>query len=367
MARRDYYQVLGVGRDAPAEEIKKAYRRLAMECHPDRKPGDAEAEERFKEASEAYSVLSDPDRRARYDTYGHAGMNGAAGPATAGGFADVFADLFSDFFGGRGAATSSGRGDDLRYRLRLTLEEAAAGVERSITYPRQEECERCLGDGQEPGHKPVTCKTCQGRGEVRFQQAFFTMARTCPHCGGRGKMVEHPCKGCRGEGRVRKERTLAVNIPAGVREGTRLRLRGEGDGGLHGGEKGDLFVVTEIEEHPLFGRDGDHLILDLPLRLDTAVLGGEVEVPTLEGPTPFKIPEGTQPGQVFQLKGKGMPRLQASGRGDLFLRVLVEVPRKLGRKQREAMRTLGEELGESSFPQVREHQRKVEKAAQRRK
>jgi len=373
MARRDYYHVLGVPRDSGPDAIKKAYRKIALECHPDRAPGDPAAEARFKEASEAYSVLSDPEKRQRYDAFGHAGVGPSTGPGqgaayAAGGFADVFSDLFADIFGGPSAAPGrrgGARGEDLRYRLRVTLEEASRGVERTITYPRTEECGRCLGDGVEPGHPPASCKTCGGRGEVRYQQSFFTMARTCPHCGGKGRVVDHPCKGCRGEGRVRGERTLTVTVPPGVRDGTRLRLKGEGDAGQGRGERGDLFVVTEVEEHPLFSRDGDNLLCDVPVRLEEAALGGEVGIPTLDGLHQFKIPEGTQSGQVFHLRGKGMPRLQGSGRGDLYLRLLVEVPRKLSRKQKEALRSLTGDLGEAAYQHVKEYRRKVEKTADR--
>ncbi len=363
-SRRDHYAVLGVPREAGAEEIKRAYRRIALECHPDRKPGDAAAEARFKEASQSYSILSDPEKRRRYDAFGHAGSNG---PSTgsgyaAGGFADAFSDLFADIFGGgRGGGRVQGTpGEDLRYRLRLTLEEAARGFERTISFPRLEECERCLGDGVEPGHSPASCKTCGGRGEVRYQQAFFTMARTCPHCAGQGRVVDHPCKGCKGEGRTKKERTLTVTVPAGVRDGTRLRLRGEGDAGRGHGERGDLFVVTEIAEHPVFTRDGDNLLCDLTIRLEDAVLGAEAAIPVLGGSSSLRIPEGTQPGQVFHLKGKGMPRLQGSGHGDLYLRVLVEIPGKLTRKQKDALRALAGEFPEGAYPRVREFARKME-------
>jgi molecular chaperone DnaJ len=366
--RRDHYEVLGIGREAPPEEIKRAYRRIALECHPDRKPGDAAAEARFKEASHSYSILSDPDKRRRYDAHGHAGLGGASGATyTAGGFADVFSDLFSDIFGPqggpRGGAHGGGEpGEDLRYRLTLTLEEAARGFDRSITFSRMEECGRCLGDGAEPGHAPVPCRTCGGRGEVRFQQAFFAMARTCPHCRGRGRMVDHPCMGCKGEGRVRKDRTLTVTVPPGVRDGTRLRLRGEGDAGHGRGHRGDLFVVTEVEEHAIFSRDGDNLLCDLPVRLEDAVLGAEVAIPALEGSSAFKIPEGTQPGQVFHLRGRGMPRLQGAGRGDLYLRVLVEIPARFSRKQKDALRALAGGLGDGAYPRVREFARQMEKS-----
>jgi molecular chaperone DnaJ len=367
MAKRDYYEILQVDRGAGAEEIKKSYRKIALACHPDRNPGDPEAEARFKEASEAYAVLSDPQKRHRYDQFGHQGVGPASGAGagfTAGGFADVFSDLFSDIFGNGQRGTGGGaQGEDLRYRLRLTLEQAAAGMEKSITFPRLEECERCLGDGVEPGHSPAPCRTCGGRGEVRYQQAFFTMARTCPHCAGRGRIVEHPCRSCRGEGRKKQERTLTVTVPPGVRDGTRLRLRGEGDAGHGRGHRGDLFVVTEVEEHSLFARDGDNLVCDVPIRLEDAVLGAEMPIPTLDGPIPFKVPEGTQAGQVFHLKGKGMPRLQGAGRGDLYVRVLVEVPRKLSRKQKELLKALSGELGEGAYPQVREFRKKAHKVA----
>ena len=343
-AKADYYETLQVGRESSPEDIKKAYRRLAIQFHPDRNPDDKDAEEKFKELSEAYSVLSDEEKKTMYDQYGHAGLSGNGGfPGGfdfSGSFADVFSDIFQDFFGGgrAGGRRQRGmRGDDLRYRMTISFEEAVFGTQKEIVYPKLEECDRCLGDGIEPGHEPVTCNACEGMGEVRFQQAFFTMARTCPNCGGRGKIIKDPCTRCRGEGRTRKDRTLTVKVPQGVDDGMRLRIRGEGDGGLSGGGPGDLFVQMEVQNHQFFHRENNDIICEVPIRMEVAAVGGVVEIPTLDGPTELKIPSGTQPGQVFHLKGKGVPRLQGSGRGDQYTRIAVEIPSKLSKKQKKLL------------------------------
>jgi len=363
--KRDYYEVLEISRDCNNEEIKKAYRRLAIQYHPDRNPDNEEAEERFKELSEAYSVLSDAEKRGIYDQYGHAGLSNSGGFANGfdfnTSFADVFSDLFQDFFGGgrTGQRHRGIRGDDLRYRLTITFEEAVFGAQKEIRYPRLTECERCLGDGIEPGHSPTECKVCGGRGEVRYQQAFFTMSRTCPNCGGRGKIVEDPCTACRGEGRVKKDRSLTVKIPPGVGDDTRLRIRGEGDGGLAGGEPGDLFVQIDVKKHPFFIRDNDDIICEVPVRMEVAAAGGTVEVPTLEGTHELKIPAGTQPGQVFNFKGKGIPRLNRNGRGDQYVRIRVEIPTKLTRKQKHLLEEFSSESKPSSYRSVTEFTKKI--------
>ena len=367
VGKRDYYEVLEVNRGSTVEEIKKAYRRLAIEYHPDRNPGETRAEEKFKELSEAYAILSDEEKRSIYDQYGHAGLAGNGGfPGGfdfTGSFADLFSDLFQDFFGtGRSGPRSRGiRGEDLRYRLEITFEEAAFGTEKEIRYPHLVECSQCLGDGLEPGHQPVTCTTCSGMGEVRFQQAFFTMSRTCPTCGGSGRIIENPCKKCHGEGKHREEKSLTAKVPPGVDNGTRLRLRGEGDTGLGGGPNGDLFVVLSIEEHPFFVREGYDIICEIPLKMEIATLGGTIQIPTLEGPVELKIPGGTQPGQVFHFKGKGIPRLHGSGRGYLYIRAAVQVPEKISRKQREILKEFEGNEKTGAYKSVLEFNRKMER------
>ncbi len=371
MRKRDYYETLDVSRDADTEEIKKAYRRLAIEYHPDRNSGDKQAEEKFKELSEAYAVLSDGEKRGIYDQFGHAGLSGNGGFSGGfdfgGSFADLFSDLFQDFFGGgRSGHRSSGiRGQDLRYRLHITFEEAAFGAEKEIQYPNMEQCDQCMGDGVEPGYSPVECKVCSGQGEVRYQQAFFTMSRPCPNCSGTGSIVEHPCRRCNGKGRMRGQKALTVRIPHGVDNGTRLRLQGEGDSGLAGGDPGDLFVLLEVEPHPLFVREGNNILCDVPLRIETAVLGGTILIPTLEGTLDLKIPAGTQPGQVFHLRGKGIPNLHGSGRGDQYVRAMVEVPRSLSRKQKKLLEEFEAQGKTSSYKAVRDFYGKMEKSAKR--
>ena len=364
VSRRDYYEVLEIGRDSSPEEIKKAYRRLAIQYHPDQNPDNREAEERFKELSEAYSVLSDAEKRRIFDQFGHAGLSGSGMGANGfdfgGSFADLFSDIFQDFFGaGRGSRRQRGiRGDDLRYRMDIDFEEAVFGVHKEIRYPRLTECERCLGDGVEPGHTPVECQVCGGRGEVLYQQAFFTMSRTCPNCGGQGKIVENPCSDCRGEGSVRSEKSLTVRIPPGINDRTRLRIRGEGDGGIAGADPGDLFVEVHVRPHPFFLRENDDIICEVPIRMEVAAAGGTVHVPTLEGSRELKIPPGTQPGQVFHFKGQGVPRLSRNGKGDQYVRVQVEIPAKLSRRQKAILEEFSSESKPSSYRSVTEFSKK---------
>jgi len=334
---RDYYEVLGVPRGAADAEIKKAYRQLAMQFHPDRNPGDKAAEDRFKAVNEAYTVLSDPDKRTHYDRFGTAGGPGGFGEA---GFGTIFEDIFENLFtgGGRGSRRSRAvRGEDLQYELKVTLEEAASGIESKIQIPRLEACESCGGTGVPPGSKRVTCEMCHGRGEVRMSQGFLTVARTCPKCRGEGERVETPCKACRGEGRQRAERLLQVKIPAGIEDGMQMRLSGEGSGGLLGGPPGDLYVLVRLREHELFTRDGADLYCDLPVSFTQLALGAEMEVPVLGGTAKLKIATGSQPHQIVRLRGKGMPQLRGRGHGDACYRLILEVPQKLSARQREAL------------------------------
>ena len=338
---RDYYEILGVDPNAGDAELKKAYRQLAMQFHPDKNPGDKKAEERFKEVSEAYAILSDPDKRAHYDRFGTA-PGAAAGGGFDSGFGSLFEDIFDNFFagagGGRGGRRSRAmRGEDLQYELKITLEEAAAGLETKVQIPRLERCEACTGTGAEPGTRKTTCETCQGRGEVRMSHGFLTVARPCPRCGGEGQLNKSPCKGCRGEGRQRAERMLAVKIPPGIDDGMQLRLSGEGSGGVNGGPAGDLYVLVRIREHGVFTRHGADLLTDLPVSFTQLALGAEIDVPVLGGTDHLKIPPGTQPHQVLRLRGQGMPRLRERGHGDACYRVLLEVPPKLSARQREAL------------------------------
>lgn len=355
MARRDYYQVLGVAKNATEAEIKKAYRRLAMKFHPDRNPGDKEAEEKFKEAKEAYEVLSDAQKRGIYDQYGHAGIDAArqgGGPGGAGGFGtadfgDIFGEVFGDIFGtGRrsGGRSQVFRGADLRYGLELDLHEAVFGRTVEIEIPKLVECESCHGTGAAKGSAPVTCETCGGCGQVRMSQGFFQLQQTCPRCRGTGKIIRNPCDKCLGQGRVRRTKKLSVKIPAGVDNGDRIRLAGEGEAGRNGGPPGDLYVEITVREHPIFERDGEHLSCEVPVSFATAVLGGTVEVPTLEGEVSLKIPPETQSGRVFRLREKGVKPVRGGNRGDLFCRVVVETPVKLNAEQRELLRKFDESL-----------------------
>ena len=348
MSKRDYYEVLGVNRDAGDDEIKKAYRKLAMKYHPDRNPDNKEAEEKFKEAKEAYEMLSDPQKKAAYDRYGHAGVDPSmgAGPGAQGfdGFADAFGDIFGDLFGGggRGGRSNVYRGADLRYNLEITLEEAARGAEKTIRIPTVEECGTCHGSGAKPGTHPKPCPTCQGHGQVRVQQGFFSIQQTCPKCHGSGKIIPDPCRDCGGAGRTKKQKTLEVKIPAGIDDGMRLRHAGHGEPGLNGGPPGDLYVEIHIRKHAVFERDHDDLHCEMPISITVAALGGEIEIPTLEGMARLKIPAETQSGKVFRLRGKGIKNVRSHVHGDLMCHVVVETPVNLTERQRELLREFEE-------------------------
>lgn len=346
MAKRDYYEVLGVNRDASEEEIKKAYRKLAMKHHPDRNLDNPKAEESFKEAKEAYEMLTDPQKRAAYDQYGHAGVDPSAGPgpggAGFGNFSDAFGDIFGDIFGGGGRRSNVYRGADLRYNMEISLEDAARGTETKIRIPVMAECETCHGSGARPGTQPVTCTTCAGHGQVRMQQGFFSVQQTCPKCHGSGKMVKDPCPSCHGAGRVKQHKTLSVKIPAGVDEGDRIRLSGEGEAGVNGGPPGDLYVVIHLKPHEIFQRDGGNLHCEMPISYTIAALGGEIEIPTLDGHAKMKIPPETQTGAVFRLRGKGIKPLRSSEIGDLMCHVAIETPVKLTDRQKALLRELEE-------------------------
>ena len=331
----DYYEILGVARDASDNDLKRAYRQLAMQYHPDKNQGDKTAEERFKQISEAYAILSDPDKRAQYDRFGTVG--GGGGFET--GFGTLFEDIFENFFSGgpRGRRTRVARGEDLQYELKLTLEEVATGIETKVQIPRLEACETCTGTGAEPGTKRTTCETCRGQGQVRFNQGFLTVARPCPKCQGTGEVVKNPCKACRGEGRQRAERLLNIKIPAGIEDGMQLRVSGEGSSGLHGGPPGDLYVLVRIREHAVFVRNGADLFCDLPVSFPQLALGVDVDVPVLDGKETLTVPAGSQPHHVLRLRGKGMPHLRGRGRGDACYRLVLEVPQKLNAKQRDAL------------------------------
>lgn len=355
--KADYYQVLGVSKDASDQDLKSAYRKLAMQYHPDRNPGNPEAEEKFKEASEAYQVLSDPQKRAAYDRYGHAGLggNGFEGNpfSSAQDISDIFGDLFGEMFnmgGGGRRASRSRAGEDLRYDLTLDFEEAVFGKQTQVTIRRLETCGDCHGTGTASGHGPTTCPQCQGRGQVRYQQGFFTIARTCNSCGGTGSIIGDPCSTCKGDTRVTRERTIEVKIPGGVEDGTRIRYAGEGDAGRFGGPKGDLYIVLTVKPHEFFVREGNDLHCVVPISFPQAALGAELEIPTLEGETRLKIPEGTQSGKQFVIRGKGVPYLNEHGRGDLVIQVMVQTPKKLNKVQRELIRQLGESLAIESAP-----------------
>ncbi|HXI32403.1 MAG TPA: molecular chaperone DnaJ [Vicinamibacterales bacterium] len=360
MSKRDYYDVLGVAKTASDSDLKSAYRKLAMKHHPDRNPGDKAAEEKFKEAAEAYAILADGEKRSLYDRFGHAGVKSAAGAGAGfdptvfqefGDFADILGNMFGfgDLFGGGRRRGGPQRGADLRYDLEIAFEEAARGVETSIQIPRQENCETCHGTGAAAGSSPATCPQCHGQGQVRFQQGFFTVARTCPQCRGAGKIITKPCATCHGAGQVAKERKITVKIPPGIATGQQLRLQGEGEAGSAGGPAGHLYVVIHVQEHEFFRRDGVNLFCEIPVNFTTVALGGDVMVPTLDGPETVRVPEGTQTGTTLRLKGKGMPDVNGRGRGDLFATVQVTTPKKLSREQRRIVEQLAAALPAEKF------------------
>ncbi|HOW48430.1 MAG: molecular chaperone DnaJ [Rubrivivax sp.] len=350
MAKRDYYDVLGVPRNASDDDIKKAYRKLAMKHHPDRNQGDKAkaAEERFKEAKEAYEMLSEPQKRAAYDQFGHAGVDpnmGARGPGAEGfgGFAEAFGDIFGDIFGGGrrgGGGQQVYRGNDLSYAMEITLEEAARGKDTQIRIPSWDSCDTCHGSGAKPGTSPKTCSTCSGSGQVHLRQGFFSIQQTCPHCRGTGKIIAEPCTACSGAGRIKRQKTLEVKIPAGINEGMRIRSAGNGEPGSNGGPNGDLYIEIRIKQHEIFERDGDDLHCTVPVSLTTAALGGSIGVPTLGGNAEIDLPEGTQHGKTFRLRGKGIKGLRSSYPGDLYCHVAVETPVKLTEHQRKLLRDL---------------------------
>ena len=350
MNKRDYYEVLQVKRDVDEASLKKAYRRLAMKYHPDRNPDDLQAEENFKEIKEAYEVLSDSQKRAAYDQFGHAGVNQQGGGGFSGGFRDIFDDVFGDIFGARaGGGNRVHRGSDLRYALELTLEEAVAGSTVPIDIPSWSSCETCTGSGVRPGSAPTPCGTCQGSGQVRMQQGFFSIQQTCSQCRGSGVFIKDPCHSCHGQGRVRRNKKLSVKIPAGVDNGDRIRLSGEGEPGQRGSPAGDLYVEIRVREHPIFTREDAHLYCEVPISFSTAALGGELDVPMLGGRVKLKIPSETQTGKLFRLRGKGVKLVRDSTPGDLLCRVVVETPIKLSRKQIELLTEFGASMDDDKY------------------
>ena len=344
MAKQDFYELLGVAKGAGAEDLKRAYRKLAMQWHPDRNPGDKAAEQRFKDINEAYDVLKDDQKRAAYDRFGHAAFENGRGAAPgdfgfAAGFADIFDEMFGDFMGGRRGQQSATRGNDLRYNMEITLEEAFKGKQASVRVPTLIACESCTGTGAEAGSKPVTCPTCHGHGRVRAQQGFFTIERTCPSCHGGGRVIENPCRVCSGQGRVRREKTLSVSIPPGVEDGNRIRLTGEGEAGVRGGAAGDLYIFLSVKPHRFFQRDGANIQCRVPIDMATAALGGTIEVPAIDGTrAKLTVPAGAQTGRQFRLKGKGMSVLRSPSRGDMYIEVTVETPVNLTKRQQELLR-----------------------------
>ena len=357
--KADFYETLGVQKGADEKELKSAFRKLAMQFHPDRNPGDASCEHKFKEINEAYETLKDPQKRAAYDRFGHAafehgGMNGAGHGFAAGGFADICEDIFGEMMGGGRRRSSGGRerGADLRYNMEISLEEAYAGKTAQIHVPASLSCDECSGSGAKPGTQPVTCSMCHGHGKVRASQGFFSIERTCPQCQGRGQTIKDPCPKCAGQGRVTEERSLSVNIPAGIEDGTRIRLAGEGEAGLRGGPSGDLYIFLAIKPHEFFQRDGADLYCKVPISMTTAALGGSFEVTTLDGSqTRVKVPEGTQNGRQFRMKGKGMPVLRQPQIGDLYIQTAVETPQNLTRRQRELLEEFEQLSSKENSPQ----------------
>jgi molecular chaperone DnaJ len=365
-SKPDYYETLGVARNASAEEIKKAYRRLAMKYHPDRNPGDKSAEEKFKALSTAYDVLSDERKRAAYDQFGDVppGMGGMGGQGPEGfaGFGDIFSEIFGDMFGtGRAGGGQAGRGADLRYGLEITLEDAVLGKVIEIDVPTLVACRTCEGSGAKPGSSPVTCSDCQGQGQIRMQQGFFAVQQTCPTCRGSGQMIKNPCSDCRGQGRIKQSRRLSVKIPPGVDNGDRIRLSHEGEAGARGAPAGDLYVQISVRDHPLFLREGNDLLCEMPIPLTTAILGGEVEVPTFNGPVKLKIPAETQSGKVLRMRGKGVQAVRGGGPGDLLCRITVEIPSTLNKRQKELLQAFEETLPSAQhYPLLTRFQRKLQ-------
>ncbi len=355
--KRDFYEVLGVGKNASDEDLKKAYRKLAMKYHPDRNPDNPSAEGKFKEAKEAYETLADPQKRSAYDQYGHAGVDPSMGGfgGAAGGFADAFGDIFGDIFGqGRSSGPQVYKGADLRYNMEITLEQAAEGYTTQIRVPSWSNCKTCSGSGAEPGSKIEECPTCDGRGQVRIAQGFFSMQQTCPKCRGKGHYIPKPCKTCHGSGKLKEQKTLEIKIPAGIDDGMRVRSVGNGEPGINGGPSGDLYVEVHVKEHPLFERDGSDLHIQMPVSFATATLGGDIEVPTLGGRVELTIPEGTQTGKTFRLRGKGIKQLRSSLLGDLYVHVLLETPVKLSEEQKALLSQFDESLrsgGKKHSPQ----------------
>ncbi|NRD72750.1 molecular chaperone DnaJ [Shewanella sp. VB17] len=353
MSKRDYYEVLSVGRDASEREIKKAYKRLAMKFHPDRNPDDKGAEASFKEVKEAYEILTDGDKKAAYDQFGHAGVDPNRGRGGNGDFGDVFGDVFGDIFGGGsrrggGGQRQAARGSDLRYNLELSLEEAVKGLTKELRIPKLTSCDVCDGSGAKKGTSPTTCGTCHGQGQVQMRQGFFAVQQACPTCHGRGKIIKDPCNSCHGEGRVEKSKTLSVKIPAGVDNGDRVRLSGEGEAGEFGAPSGDLYVQVSVREHAIFVRDGNNLYCEVPISFGKAALGGEIEVPTLDGKVNLKIPSETQTGRMFRMRSKGVKSVRSHAVGDLLCKVVMETPVKLSDRQKELLREFDETLTGSS-------------------
>ena len=345
---KDYYELLGVSREATPEELKKAYRQLAMKHHPDRNAGDKASEEKFKEISHAYSVLSDPEKKAHYDRYGTAdGFGAGQGPFGGAGFGDIFEDFFGDIFGGQRRQRPA-KGNDLRYDLDITLEEAVFGTEKVITFPKLEKCAECGGTGSEPGKQPEICSACKGSGQIRYQQGFFSVSKSCGKCYGTGKIITNPCKKCRGHGSVQEQKTVNLKIPAGVDAGSRLKIVGEGEPGLNNGPHGDLYVILDVKDHAIFKREGTDLFCDFPISFVNAALGAEIEVPTLDGSAKLKVPPGTQSGKIFTLKGKGAPRVGSQQRGSQLIRVYIEVPKKLSPRQKELLEEFAEHSTDDS-------------------